>query len=289
MEGRGDLKAPFRFLAIVVVSLAIALVSFPLWQKFSRPNPGSDFAIANLRFVDYEGGITRSLPYQAGDEVLLNLDLENIPQNAEGRTEAVIMFQPLDPNDRPLPAPSRKTLGISGRRAPVSFALTLPLYALGGSHKIRIDVDDKVSGLKLMQTADFQVIGPSVSAGAAFGIQDHAFMESEGGPPMTEAAYRPGMKIRTGFHVVGFRLGPQNRIKLRVDLGVLGLTGEILLNQPNVVAIDQDLFYPALYLPVTTSVKTPEDIPAGTYRMMYTLHDDVSGQALSLEESFTIR
>ncbi len=289
MEGRGDLKAPFRFLLIDVVSLAIALLAFPLWQRVSKEHPGSEFAITNLRFVEYEGGLTKSRPYQAGDEVLLNFDLENIPQNAEGRTEAVVTFQSLDSNGRPLAALSRKTVGVSGRRAPVSFGLTLPLYALGGSHSIRIDVDDKVSGLKLAQTADFQVIGPTVAAGAAFGIQDHAFMETEGGPPMTEAAYRPGMKIRTGFHVVGFRLGPQNRIKLRVDLGVLSLTGEILLNQPNVVAIDQDLFYPALYLPVTTSVKTPEDIPAGTYRMRYTLHDDVSGQALSVEESFSIR
>lgn len=289
MEGRGDLKGPLRFLAIVVISLAIVLVAFPLWQRFSKEHPGSEFAIANLRFVDYEGGLSKSRPYQAGDEVLLNFNLENIPQNAEGRTESVITFQPQDPNGRPLSVPSQKTIGTSERRAPVSFALTLPLYALGGSHSIRIDVDDRVSGLKLARTADFQVIGPNVATDANFGIQDHVFMETEGGPPMTEAAYRPGMKIRTGFHVVGFRLGPQNRIKLRVDLGVLGLTGEILLNQPNVVAIDQDLFYPALYLPVTTSVKTPEDIPAGTYRMRYTLHDDVSGQALSVEESFTVR
>jgi len=285
-----DTQRAFRFLFIVVGVLLIIFAALYTWQILPRSWSGkSALSLNNLRLVEYDGGPINTKPYQPGDDLYLSVDVSNLPKGADGRSKATIAFEPLDPEGRAIVHPVESAVRVAEREVHVPFHVTVPLYAVGGVHTIRVSVVDQVRDEKIAATVNFQVAGPGVAQDAAFGVQDHAFVQFDGGPALSEASYAADSKLRTRLNVVGFRMTGQNHVSVRVDLGILSAADDSLLDQPNVVAIDQDFFYPPVYIPITTSVKIPDGMPSGTYRVRYVLHDDVSGRTLNIEEPFTIR
>src|SRR5262249_12485822 len=140
---------------------------------------------------------------------------------------------------------------------PSTFHLTLPAYVEGGTFSVQITVHDDVSGGDLTQKVPFEVDGPQIPVGVGFGIQNFQFLEKEKGPVLPEGSYSPGDTVYTRFLAVGFRLGDQNAVNIRLDLSVLSPSGEKILDEKDLIKVDDHFAYPPRYLAMDTSVHIP--------------------------------
>jgi uncharacterized RDD family membrane protein YckC len=254
----------------------------------------SQIEIRNIRFTETEGGAPVTKTYAPGSDLYLVFDLTGVPQDDVGSRKTTVSFQPVDPAGRPIVAPV--DVPITGppspaeeTSVPAQFHLKLPIYAVGGDHIIRITAKDAVLNKQAEERASFSVVGPQIPPEAPLAIQKFVFLDKEGGTPLPEAAFAAGTKLHARFDAIGFRKSPENEVKVRVDMAVTAESGEKLLDQPGVVSIQQKFFYAPDYLPITSTLDTPPDVPLGAYRLQYLLHDDVAGTETRIEQAFLIR
>ncbi len=280
----------------VVVLFLIAAAGGAIWgglklRKIAERNAKPE--ILNVRFFAMEDGPAVTKSYTGGDDLYLVFDVAHLSVDDRNQMNALVQFQAVDPAGHPIVAPVDLPVNgpgpkSSGETTPLRFHLTLPIYAVGGEHTIQISIDDRPKNRQTAMKVPFTVNGPKVEPTVGFSVQDHDFLGGGENDPLRNASYAPGNKIRSRFHVVGFRIGPEQSVKMRMDLGVVSEAGLKLLDKPDVVNIDQKFFYVPAYLPITASVDTPADMQAGRYRIQYVLHDDVAGTQISLEVPFVI-
>lgn len=291
--------SPSRVFQVAGILLVIATIGGAVFgairiQAVAELN--AKMEVLNARYTDSEGGPAVGKTYAVGDEIFLLFDLVNVPvdvKGGQGGMDVAVQFQVQDPAGHsvvepvnlPVSGPGPKTFG---EPTPLRFHLTLPIYAVGGEHTIQISAKDHLKNKEASFKIPFTVDGPQIAANMGFSVQDHGFLAQENGPPLPSASYQPGAKVLTRFHAVGFKVGPEQSVKIRLDLGMISETGQKLLDQPNVVNIDQKFFYVPAYLPITATINTPPDVAPGRYRIQYILHDDVAGTQISLEEPFSI-
>lgn len=276
---------------ILLGALAVAAIATGVWVLRSRSNAGMQ--IKNPRYVLKDGSpVNKS--YGPGDDLTLVFDLTGAPLNDQGAPNMTVTFDVHDPEGRQiletveLPVNAKPPEG-SGENLPLQFHLTLPIYAPGGNHGIQVAAQDKLRGLTASVKTNFFVGGPKVPADAKLGLQDHAFVAEEGGPPVPDAAFAPGSKVRARFRMIGFKAAPDRTVRVHLDLTVLSESGEKLLEQPDLLRVEETFFYLPAYLPATAFVDTPPGVPPGRYRMQYKIVDDVSGTQATQEEVFMIK
>ncbi len=294
----GDLAAktvvvpqPSKKAQITGLALFLLCGAALIWGSFAL-REAIPLAIDEFHFTEGEAGPPMEKTYRPGGELHLIFLLSGVRRDQAGLANTAVVFNALDPQGKlilkPVHLEIKDTKAQGGPQVPVKFHLTLPQYAGNGAHSIQIEVEDRLANKTLKQAISYQVEGPKLSPNAPFGIQDYQF-RSQDGAANAAAAYPPGSKVESTFLVRGFKLGEENRAKLRLDMSVFSAQGEKLLDQPGLLEVDNPFFYPPAYLPLNTSLNTPSSIAPGNYRIHYVLQDIVGKQTVEWDQGFTIR
>jgi uncharacterized RDD family membrane protein YckC len=293
-------KTTSRFLQVLGLLLFLLTVGATIWmglemRTLARSAATSrTMAIQNLRFTEGEKGPITNKSYGPGEDVFLNFDLSGVRLDNQGNADTLITFEAIDTQGRlmlePVPVEVKgKTAGSEGGPIPVYFHLTLPVYASSGDFFIQIRVLNNVSKKELQQRVSYIVKGPQIAPNPAFGIQDYVFLSEQGNAVVGDAVFPRGAVVKSKFLTMGFKLGEQNKVKLRLDLSVTSSSGEKLLDKQNLFQLDRNFFYPPSYLPITTTVTTPSSIAPGAYTLHNVVHDDVAGTDYSFNKTFWVK
>ncbi len=254
-----------------------------------------DLKIINLRYTQSKDGPIRpESPYRPGDKVYVSYDVIGYTTDQEGKVNLFFTVAPLDPNGLPLYPPYkhelRETVPKAGEPINGYFNFDLPLYAPSGKFIIHIKVHDAVKSVDSELKQSFTVDAPSIAEPKGLEFRDFYFSLSEGGPPITQPVIQPGGTIHSSCKVLGLQFR-EDRPDVNISLKVIGPNGEIVIDKPTLVSINEQYFYrPAKFFrTISAWVTLPSKAPAGRYTWKYMMTDRIANAKVDYEASFEVK
>jgi uncharacterized RDD family membrane protein YckC len=300
----GDLAAKTRVVVsgskmgriVGIVGLVLILIGSGIGVYYLRKaGSGSGrLEIQELQFTEGEDGAAVQRAYKPGEELFFKFRLAGVTTDSNGLPHVSIVFEPKDSQGRPLlepiPLQVKEPLPPGVRESggvPIYFHLSLPSYAEGGNYLIPVSVRDELASKETAATVPFAVEGPRMAADPTLGMQDYQFRDGAGNPK-AEPTYGPGETVHSFFLARGFRMDGNKALRLNLAMTVRDAAGQVLLEQPGLLKVEEKFFYPPSYLPLTTTVNTPASLAPGVYTIHYTLTDQVAGAQADFEASFRV-
>ena len=198
-----------------------------------------------------------------------------------------------DPNNLALTAPWEQELAQeveAGRAVDGHFRCRLPVFAPPGPYQIRLRASDKLKNAGAKFTAEFQVDAPVVAPAARLEMRDFAQALSVEGPWAEDVTLTGGGTVHMKWKLCGIAVSG-GKVSVQVALKVLGPRGQVVLEEPKYLAVDDTLFYqpPVLYLPMNGTLTLPASAPKGRYKLEYTATDAVANAEAGLEAQVEVR
>ena len=249
---------------------------------------------AGVDFLQRADGPSRpAAPYKPGDAVYIKYDVLGYARNSQGRPDLLLKVVALDPNKVPLHAPwENKFNGNVDQNNPVhgTFRVLLPTYAPPGVYTIDIKVHDQLKKTDLQLLPTFQVEAPVVAPATNLEMRDFQLSLSKDGPPAEVPVIEGGGIVYMKCNLMGLQFRG-DEVRAQIALKVMGPSGNVLLDRPDFVQVNQSLTYHplTLWIPVNGEVSVPAGFEKGTYTEQYAVTDLVGNKTIAREAKFQVK
>jgi hypothetical protein len=167
-------------------------------------------------------------------------------------------------------------------------SFVVPPYAASGSYRIAVKVTDEFGHTEANPTLEFHVRGLEVEPSATLVARNFRFLRAEDDTvAMRPPVYHPGEVLWARFEIAGYHFADNNRFSVEYGLAVLR-GGEQLFAQPGAAAESNESFYPQRYVPGALSLSLDQNVAAGSYTLVVTVHDKIGDQTWESREAFQV-
>jgi uncharacterized RDD family membrane protein YckC len=258
------------------------------------PNPGTGVTIANVEFLESDGGpIRKPAPFKAGDHVFLRYEVTGYARGARNMVDIETTAVPYDPAGLALERPTNVTFRepVAGN-APIIGKLhfRLPLCVAPGTCKVVIRAEDALGKKNTERSPALIVQGTSTEPATKLEVRDFTFSISEDGAPVAPAVFLAEQPVYYSFGIygLGFR---GDRVSLHIAYRLVGPSGEVLVDRPDWQDVDESFFYHpgTFYLPLAARVSLAPGVPRGRYTQRHIIEDRITGAKLDFKSAFEIR
>lgn len=174
-----------------------------------------------------------------------------------------------------------------GAAANVYVTVSVPAFALPGTHRLEVGVTDVGSGRHVAVIRPFTVDALPFQPSATLVLRNVRLIEGDEGPPRDGSDYPRGGHVWIAFDIVGFQVGEGGAVKISQDLEVVAADGTRIL-EDHVLDIDQTFAYLPRRLPGSNHISLGE-IPPGSYQARLSFADRVGGGTWIEVVPFSVR
>lgn len=103
-----------------------------------------------------------------------------------------------------------------------------------------------------------------------------------------DGQFQSGEEVYLFFKVSGFQIGKNQNAEVNEDVQILNPEGAIFLEQKNVAVFNQTLAANTQALIYANFFKLPKEMNSGTYKIIVSLKDQLSGQTLNYEKGLSV-
>jgi uncharacterized RDD family membrane protein YckC len=260
----------------------------------AAPPPATGITIANLEFLESEGGPVRGRgPYKPGDQVFLRYELTGFARDPRNLVDVAITMVPYDaagvPFDKPFKLAVREpvigNVPISGK-----LHFRLPPFVPPGMCKVVIKAEDVLGKKSAERSPALTVQGTPVEPASKLEVRDFAFRTSEDGPPVNPPVFLAEQPVHYTFGIFGIGF-QEDRANLHIAYKLIGPSGDVLIDRPDWQSVNEAFIYhPAtFFLPLTARVSLEPGVPRGRYTQRHTIEDRVTGAKIEYKSAFEIR
>jgi len=277
---------------------------------FSSPAPAADLTLQRVALHDYEDGplIQPGYEYLPGETVWVGVRVAGFSrkvQDAESQLDHVRLtwqMRPADASGTLIIPPMRGVIDETLRpedkewTPKVMLSFQVPNYAPRGVYRVPVVVRDELSRAEVAGQVELRVRNEDAPArDAALGIRDFRFLAKEDDRfPLDPPVFHQGAPLFARFEIVGYKLEGNNHFSVDYGLAITGPPGadgepRKMLTQESAAAESGESFYPQRWVPAGFGLKLDSDVPTGSYTLVLTLRDKLSGTAQEFRNTFEIR
>jgi uncharacterized RDD family membrane protein YckC len=256
------------------------------------PDPVSDgpFSASGFRLAAGKNGPDRpDATFRPQEQVALLFEVQGHASRDGGRGRLQLAYRVLDPEGVAMAEDSGTESEVPagpGTAANVWVTVSVPAFALPGTHRLEVDVTDLESGRHVAVARPFTVQALPFQPSDTLVLRHVRLTEGEDGPPRRGSAYPSGSHVWIAFEIVGFKVGEGGTVKISQDLEVVAKDGTRIL-QDHVLDIDQRFSYVPRRLPGSNHISLGE-IPAGDYEARLSFSDRIGGGAWTEVVPFSV-
>jgi hypothetical protein len=171
----------------------------------------------------------------------------------------------------------------------VRESFPIPPLAMGGVYRVKVMVEDKLSGQTAKTETEVPVRGRRVEPSQTLVARNFRFERSEEDrDAILNPIYHPGDTVWAHFEIVGFRYGDKNRIHVEYGVALTDALGKALFSLPQAAVEKDESFYPKRYLPGALSLNLAKNVRPGEYTVVLTLRDEVGKQIQESRHAFQV-
>lgn len=270
----------------------------------------AELAIQRLALHDYEDGplIPPGYEYLPGETVWFSARLTGYAREAVDKDQALDrvrlswQIRPADPDGVLLTPPLRGLIEEILRPEDKAWnpkftaSFEVPQYAPRGVYRVPVIVRDEIARREVTGQIEFRVRGQEPPPpNAAFGVRNFRFLAREEDRfPLRPPVYPRGAAVFARFDIIGYALEGNNRFAVEYGLEVHSAPNaegafRRLLSQPAAAAETGESFYPQRWVPAGFGFQLDPDIPVGTYTVVLSLRDKLSGAMAEFRDTFQVR
>jgi hypothetical protein len=249
-------------------------------------------ALEGFSFRQFEGGPAWTPEYQprAGDRVCFEFRIAGLSAKEgdfDDEIQYTVRLEALDGRGRAWADPAeRKNIATvtpedkkNSWKPKEQGCLALPELLAATDFRVRVTVEDLLSGETAREEFPFRVDGPAIEPGAPFSVHSLRFLREEDSPePLTVAAYRAGDTVWIRFEMIGFGLTETGEADIAYGVRVVNSAGKTMYENLEAVEEKRKFRYPPAFLPGVSSISVQSKTPAGTYQVTIFARDRVTGQ-----------
>lgn len=264
-------------------------------QAASLAQGSQELSVVNLELSEEKGKAMRpDALFEPGQKLYARFQVVGFSLDSKGAANLSFDVVALDPEGLPLYENWRPRFqGSPGSPAdpiPANMELDIPVFAPSGKYRLIIKVKDELKEIQTQVVREFSVKSTQAEIPKGLEVRDFAFSSREGGPPLPKGQVQGGQRLYMTFKVAGlvFR---EDRPALLVDMQVLDPGGDLVLNQPGIVELKDQMLYhpPSFFARITSWVDFPDEIPKGTYTARFLVKDQNAGKSLTHEAKFEVK
>ena len=279
------------------------LILFGLW--FSLPASGA-FSVERATLHQYEDGpeLAAAHVFLPGEPIYFACRLAGYQPATDPKDESRSVrmswkFAVVDPNGIAVVPASAGVIAEPLSRQDKDWRpkflqnFTVPPFAPPGKYHIKVEASDEVAKATVSSQVEFEVRGHTVEPSAELATRNLHFLRSEqDGPPLDPVAYHPGETLWARFDITGFgyeQKAEKSRFSVEYGLAVLKESGAQVFAQPGAAADAGESFYAQRYVPGALSLTLDPKVPLGSYILLITVEDKISGQKTETRGAFQIQ
>jgi hypothetical protein len=245
----------------------------------------------------YEDGpaLPAGSSFFTGDLLFYSFQIAGYKVSPEAKIDLHYQIDAVDPDGARLVEPIQHSIETQvsdedkGWLPIVRESVPLPPLALGGVYRIRVMVEDKLSGQTAKTEIEVPVRGRHVEPSQTVVARNFRFERSEEDrDAILDPVYHPGDTVWAHFEIIGFRYGEKNRIHVEYGVALTDALGKALFSLPQAAVEKDESFYPKRYLPGALSLNLAKDIRPGEYTVVLTLRDEVGKQIQESRQAFRV-
>lgn len=247
--------------------------------------------VDEFEFLESRDGAPRlSKVYRPGDTIFTRYTVAGCEPDEQGRVNLRVSIEVTDPGSLTLArwkgSLNRKTTETEAARG--LFQFSLPPFTPPGACQIRITLNDDTRDKVAERLIRFNVDAPQPLLAAGLDLRDMKISLSEGGPPVSAAAPR-GSTVYLNARLTGLRFS-DNRARARIAFQLVDPNGEIIIDRPEFILINESFDYrpPGFFLPLSWKVDIPDTLDAGTYTQRYEVTDLEVGSSEVFERQLDV-
>jgi hypothetical protein len=256
--------------------------------------------IAGVTLHEYEDGpaIPANWTYRQGEYLFFSFRVRGFQEKKRDRERDVHLtysFVAEDPDGVPLAEPETgevKTVLTEKDEnwtPKIRGEVFLPTLILSGEYRIRLHVEDKLSGRKADNVIKAPVKTFEVAPSEELVVRNFRFLRGgEDGAPLTVAAYRPGETLWARFEMTGYKYAEGNQLHVSYGLRLSYSDGTVLFDQPDAASEQDASFYPKRYLPGIFNLNLEGGIEPGEYVIELRVKDHIGDQTYTGSYTFRI-
>jgi len=259
--------------------------------------PAKQLKIVRTQLHQYDGGppLASGTPFLIGDLVFVSFQISGYQVSPESKIDLGYTIDALDPDGVPFVEPMHGQ--ISTQISPedkdwmpiVNQSAAIPPLAWGGTYRLKLAVEDKLSKQTAKAEIEIPVRGRNIEPSPTLTVRNFRFLRTEeDADPLLDAVFHPGDAVWIRFDFTGFRYGPKNHVHVEYGVSLVDSTGKALFSQPQAAAEDEDSFYPKRYLSGALSLNLEKKIKPGQYVVVLTLKDYVGDQSQETRHEFRV-
>ena len=200
-----------------------------------------------------------------------------------------------DPEDALLEAPSQGRIEASLFPEDKTWmpkflhSFTVPAFALPGDYRVVVHARDEIGENDVTGELKFRVKGHAVQASETLAVRNFLFLASEDDAfGMRQPLYKAGAKVWARMDVTGYKFAAKNHFAIAFGLALDGPDGQQIFAQPDAGMQSDESFYPQRYAPGMFRVDLGKAAAPGTYTLIITVRDTISGESIEAREPFKV-
>ena len=275
------------------ISLALAL---SLGAARSAP-PAKQLRIVRPQLHQYDGGppLASGFQFLVGDTIFLTFQISGYQVSEESKVDLNYSVEAVDPDGVPF------VEAIDGKIDTqvdpedkdwlplVNQSAAIPPLAWGGTYKLKLAAQDKLSKQTAKTDIEITVRGRNIEPSQTLTVRNFRFLRTEeDADPLLDAVFHPGDAVWIRFDFTGFRYGPKNHVHVEYGIALVDAAGKALFSQPQAASEDEDAFYPKRYLSGALSLNLEKKIKPGQYVVVLTLRDYAGDQTQETRHEFRV-
>ncbi|MGD0014413.1 MAG: hypothetical protein ABSD56_08330 [Bryobacteraceae bacterium] len=254
-------------------------------------------AIVRPALREYEDGPAAAAenPFLTGETVFFSFQIAGYQVSPESKTDLRCRVEAADPAGILIVEPIGQDLATQvspedkNWMPVVRGSFLIPPLALAGAYRVRIAVEDRLSGQKTSAELALPVRGRRVEPSDTLVTRNFRFLRAEDDPePLAPAVYHAGDSIWARFDITGFHYGEKNHVHVEYGIAMVTLSGRTLYSQPQAAIEDDATYYPKRYLAGALSLSLGQDFKPGEYVIVLTVRDQVGNQTAESRHAFRV-
>jgi hypothetical protein len=277
------------------IPLAVLLLGAALPAR-SAPS-ARQLKIVRPLLHQYDGGppLAAGFQFLTGDVIFLTFQIGGYEVSPESKVDLSYTVEALDPDGVPFVEAMHGA--IATQISPedkdwmpiVNESAAVPPLAWGGTYRLKLAVEDKLSKQTAKAEVEIQVRGRNIEPNQTLTVRNFRFLRTEeDAEPLLDAVYHPGDSVWARFEFTGFRYGPKNHVHVEYGIALVDAAGKALFSQPQAAAEDEDSFYPKRYLSGALSLNLGQKMQPGQYAVVLTLKDYAGDQTQETRHEFRV-
>ena len=293
---RTALAAAVALVAAAAILAAVALLAAVAVPALAGP-PARQLKIVRPVLQQYDGGpaLASGFRFLTGDVVFLSFEIGGYEVSPESKVDLGYTIEALDPDGVPVAETLRGTVATEVSPEDKNWmpivreSATLPPLAWGGTYRLRIAVEDKLSKQTANTEIEIPVRGRDIERSQTLAVRNFRFLRTEeDANPLLDAVFHPGDSLWARFEFTGYGYGQKNHIHVEYGVALVDASGKTLFAAAQAAVEDEDSFYPKRYLEGALKLDLEKKFRPGQYAVVLTLRDGVGNGTEETRHEFRV-